>query len=1452
MVKDLTAATLTKMAQELGTEPLLIVQINWSSGTEYYADKEIAVGAITATGTILSASEISSSGKQDSTGEISSINIVLDDTDGTLKTKVNEVIIEGTSGTVYQHFVGNAQADLTPLLTGKIAGDILWSEGERTLTFDLETAIEDGEVGCAPGAGAFPDLQPEAIDKPWPLAFGTVLNVPAVRVKFRPKGTLANGINQNFTSFTVTGGADFPQAPTVIQIRIAGILYTGTMVGELFTFTSKNDAHNINVQITNRLFTDPDKNESAILWIEDGSINLSLQYCYVDHPTAGTMINFCERQEGQKCFFQKSWQSDDGLQQSPQGGTEYLLDSTNIILETSSVPRGSWGAPFIWLYITHIPAGLFNEAFSLTQAARIVSGDRWSINADIDVFLEVAFNDTYVVNCIPGIELLRVSAYRQFDRKRLLMAVPSTYYTINLSDTLGDENPFTIEFPIALRDRPDEEWEDDIFVSFRSSQGANITNIIKFLVETFSTMAIDTTSFDAVRPKVANFPANFAIFDQPNILSLIESIAFQARCVLFIKNGVVTIIYLSEVPTAVDTLTENNTQLKTIDLSFTTTEDIVTKIDATWKSDYSGRDENSNTFVYRNNISLFGLRTQEINFFIYNIESLVQLSAAFWGFRFSNSWRVITSGTFLKNLEFETLDAVDYNIPAISSNTLLGVLEEVGHDTGTDLISLKSTLASKAGGGGEPTQDDDYFEGDPSFQIPGSSLPADPGADIGEGGELPTAGNDAEGDDAEDAEGGESGGQISLQLTFTLHPVTVERGISYILTVQALNSAGQIVNVQTGQPTITLSLSSGDPADGLNTSPVLLTGGQHTFTGVQITGGAGTDPTTIQVTSSLSGWATGIFNFTVIAVQLTTLSWDTVPAAVVRNAPFTIAISGGAALGILDVQLVGSDTNDKLFDASGEVTQITLDGSGNFTASDWFISGGTDSDTGNFVLHDPGLIFEDEISSQFTIAGISKQLISQLIPITQTLNAKLQFIEITAPVNITPGSLFALTLTLKNSDGSTDTTFNGQFRLESTDLNNTLLSWGDVGPEAESFTGFILAAATNGVWTYSAVDLNTLTAVSPIDFDALEFQGVAVGQATVPLAGALAFLITLPPETLRSTDFTMSITAVIGINVDTGFSEDVTLAISIGDVGDSLTITTILAASFVDGVATLTAQQITGGAGADVTEISATSASRNGTATFTVAPAITIIGSNTGSVPRTYFGIDSFTDPGFIAEPSNSNEFTQTQIDAQANFDSDTVLSDDFIIFGPAGNRIFAIGIASRSVTDIETYISTQALVEGGFSGFAPAGMTGLLSVYIRGTLTFQMLEAPPPFFEFVFTPRAEQYALNIKIVKRNAPDPVTFTSGLALKNMIPDQVVTGAELLQLHKNVSTNPNPGVLIDIRLDESIFEGMTETDIRIWVYMTGPNVPYVGPFNLLIPQQVAETIGFLPTAIILHKA
>jgi hypothetical protein len=190
MVRTLTSPTTAKVALNQGVEPITVVKVEWSGGTVYYADRAITISGITCVGGLLECSALSSQEKADNVGEVTSASIKLDDSDGALRTIVKTKVLERTVVTVYQYFSGLASSDLLTVLKGKIITPVEWDEGERTLSLQIETYIEDDEVGFCPSdlGTPFPqivDLDPAAEDTPWPLCFGTVIKVPAVQVRDR-------------------------------------------------------------------------------------------------------------------------------------------------------------------------------------------------------------------------------------------------------------------------------------------------------------------------------------------------------------------------------------------------------------------------------------------------------------------------------------------------------------------------------------------------------------------------------------------------------------------------------------------------------------------------------------------------------------------------------------------------------------------------------------------------------------------------------------------------------------------------------------------------------------------------------------------------------------------------------------------------------------------------------------------------------------------------------------------------------------------------------------------------------------------------------------------------------------------------------------------------------------------------------------------------------------------
>ncbi|NJL72808.1 MAG: hypothetical protein HC888_15230 [Candidatus Competibacteraceae bacterium] len=193
-----------------------------------------------------------------------------------------------------------------------------------------------------------------------------------------------------------------------------------------------------------------------------------------------------------------------------------------------------------------------------------------------------------------------------------------------------------------------EGWEDEIYVNVQSSVGPNTVDIMEWLIEKYTDFSIDSASFDDVRIKLQNYPSNFPILDRPNILKLLQDIAFQCRCSLTLRDDTFYLRYLSELPTGVAEITENDVNAGSLTLEHTPSEEIVTKFVATWRKDYVV--EEPNTLILRHNVAKYGSHEEEYDFFIYNILEYVRKSATFWLIRKANTWRRAQFSTPLQHM----------------------------------------------------------------------------------------------------------------------------------------------------------------------------------------------------------------------------------------------------------------------------------------------------------------------------------------------------------------------------------------------------------------------------------------------------------------------------------------------------------------------------------------------------------------------------------------------------------------------------------------------------------------------------------------------------------------------------------------------------------------------------------------------------------------------------------
>jgi hypothetical protein len=183
LVRSISSGALTTLATSYGTEPINIIEIQWNPGTIIqYADKDINI----ANGPQIDGKIIELTGLDNvidilggsTTG---SISVTLDDTDDSIRQIFNTVDIHRKQCTVYQWFPNLAFSDRFIIFTGYIVSPIEWSEGERTLKFDILSGVFSRDVGFTPEQGQFFFVPIELIGNVWPLGFGSVVHQPAVK-----------------------------------------------------------------------------------------------------------------------------------------------------------------------------------------------------------------------------------------------------------------------------------------------------------------------------------------------------------------------------------------------------------------------------------------------------------------------------------------------------------------------------------------------------------------------------------------------------------------------------------------------------------------------------------------------------------------------------------------------------------------------------------------------------------------------------------------------------------------------------------------------------------------------------------------------------------------------------------------------------------------------------------------------------------------------------------------------------------------------------------------------------------------------------------------------------------------------------------------------------------------------------------------------------------------------
>lgn len=678
-MRDLNANALAKIATAKGIEPVIIVEVDWHGTSISYADKEVSdipgkILEITNLDTVININTSSSSQE---------ISITLIDIDGTIKNIIDNYDVHKRDVQVYQWFEGLSLNDRFLLFKGKINSPITWDEGKRRLSFNVLSNIEDNEIGYSIEEGQNENMPNSVIGKSWPMCFGTTTFSKTLRLTARTKGTLADSLSfpdfalavrKNIIELAVEKmEAAHPPGYTATPYTVYARRHVAE-VKEKLEVVSDAVSKQPTLNLHPRILGGENFPQDTPMYIKIGNTTFYGQI-------SGDVFSFIgENQHPDIGDFHSEATALDAARELYDGK---LLGYKTLPYETQTTYR-----------IYNLYAGVSYDSY-YNGGTEGDNAGYVNIQSGTQVSICGLEPQTHIISVVPG-TVTRVAAWAEKEGQRFLQDIDPDNYRV-YTEEYGDLTMTFLELNDALSKRREFNWEDDIYVIFESSVGPNTVDILQYLIETFSDFTVDAVSFAAVKTKVENYPSHFALTERKELFTVLQEIAWQARCAIWLKNGVFYIQYVSEEPTPVATITESDIEIESLILEHTPTEDLVTKMVCMWRE--SGLQENPHETILRHNVAKYGTHEQRYDFYIYNYVDAVIKSATFWMIRYSNTWKKLKFVTPLTLLNIETFDAVtlDFNSNYVASEDVVAMVENATYNSVDNAVEIECWCPVKAG-----------------------------------------------------------------------------------------------------------------------------------------------------------------------------------------------------------------------------------------------------------------------------------------------------------------------------------------------------------------------------------------------------------------------------------------------------------------------------------------------------------------------------------------------------------------------------------------------------------------------------------------------------------------------------------------------------------------------------------------------------------------------------------
>jgi hypothetical protein len=720
-MRSISAGGLAKIAQTKGTEPIFIIEVDWGVGAPVsYADRDIGTSV---KGRLLDVGEMDNVIDILNSNSSQELSVTLDDTDGSIKAIMDTQDIHQRDVRVYQWFNGLDLTDKFLLFAGKISSPVSWSESERTVSFTIISQLEDKEFGFSAEEGQFPYLPKDLVGKPWPVIFGKVLDCPALQVNKAVSGSTLCGVG-------ILSGEDLQRA-VPLGGNNCGLGMSLAMISEQISFLNACQFawSGVDDQKASELLDQINNLQSQLS--QSAANQNNQRICALEKRVSKLEA---AKQNGLGCNPVKILGGEDFPQNRPitlniNGGLfTGRMNDDEFTISTRRHPENDTKAqelsegvedamcatptpPQFFDFQMQVPPGrgdlsgntirrhgfiICNEEQKSRPSATQVAQHFWA-DSGSRVVLHSDEPITYIVSITPG-TVLAVKAFKTLDGVRKLVNVPNDLWYTEVKN-YGTITAVQVVTRKPLSSIPDQGWDDDLYVTFQSTIGPNTVDILEYIIANWTDLDFDPTSFNYVKTKLNPFPSNFPVLTRKNTLEMIRDIAFQARCAIWLSNGVFYLKYLPEEPAADKTITVSNIASGSVEVGLTPTEDLVTKFVVTWWLSYA--EEEPNKMILRHNVKKYGTKEETYEWFIYNQPDIIHKCATFWLIRKSNTWKKIRFRGFLDLLQLETFDTVNLQVPGyVASGDVKAIVEQASYDSSSNSIQFECLVPVKSGANG--------------------------------------------------------------------------------------------------------------------------------------------------------------------------------------------------------------------------------------------------------------------------------------------------------------------------------------------------------------------------------------------------------------------------------------------------------------------------------------------------------------------------------------------------------------------------------------------------------------------------------------------------------------------------------------------------------------------------------------------------------------------------------